>query len=164
MNITHYNQPALPPARRALLLTAALLISVLFTPVTWSQNIKVNSNAIVVVTHKNNSLDKLAYEEVVDLFMGKTHSSPSGELIKPLEISENQALKRDFYANLTGLSLARVNAYWSRIQFTGRMRPPLAVDSAQQALAYLEKNKDAVVYIYQQDVTEQLKVVYKINE
>lgn len=141
-----------------ILLFTTILVSTAFA------NSKQSQNRIAVVVHKTNSLQSLKHEDVVDLFMGKQVSSPDGNLLTPIDIEEGGELRELFYYSLTGLTLARVNAYWSRLKFTGRARPPKMVLTAKDVPGYLSQDKNAVGYLAEVDVTNDLKVLYLLNE
>ncbi|NVJ61094.1 MAG: hypothetical protein HWE27_11935 [Gammaproteobacteria bacterium] len=119
---------------------------------------------ISIVVHKSNTLHSLEYEQVVDLFMGKRVSSPQGDLLTPIDIESGEALRAQFYNELTGLTLARVNAYWSRLKFTGRARPPIKVATSDDVLNYISVNPNAIGYLPDYSVTDDLRVVYTIDE
>ena len=116
---------------------------------------------MVVVVNKNNEVDALTRSQVIDLFMGKYVAFPDGRKAQPLDNAD--AAKASFYKALVGLPLARVNAYWSRIKFTGRARPPLPASSTEEVITFVVANDDAIGYIPASKVNTQLKVVYSLK-
>lgn len=116
---------------------------------------------LIVVTHKENPVDTMNRSQIIDLFMGKYVAYPDGRKALPLD---NNLLKSDFYNKLVGLSVARVNAYWSRIQFTGRARPPQEQDNNQSIVEYIKENENAIGYIPKSQLTDELKVVFEFDE
>ena len=124
---------------------------------------RVFSGDILVVVNKNNSTDSLSKSQVVDIFLGRYVAFPSGNSAEPLDIADTE-LKGDFYQRLTRLNLARVNAYWSRIKFSGKAVKPLQLASEETAIEFVAAEKLAISYIDAESLTEQLKVVYTIDE
>ncbi|NVJ51826.1 MAG: hypothetical protein HWE11_15650 [Gammaproteobacteria bacterium] len=120
--------------------------------------------SIVVVTSTDSDFKQATHEEVLDLFMGKKRALSDGRAAFPLDIENENGLKQGFYERLTGLSLARVNAYWSRIKFTGRARPPLSMSSSENAISYLKQNPGSVTYLFSYQLTPELTILYQFNE
>ena len=116
---------------------------------------------LVVVTHKENPVGTMSRSQLIDLFMGKYVAYPDGRTALPVD---NNTLKSVFYSKLVGLSVARVNAYWSRIQFTGRARPPMEHADHQSIVDYVKVHKNAIAYIPKSQLTDELKVVFVFNE
>ncbi len=62
------------------------------------------------------------------------------------------------------MTLARVNAYWSRVRFTGRTRPPIQLNDSAAVASFVAENSDAIAYIDKQYLNSELKVVYRFDE
>jgi len=119
---------------------------------------------LLVVVHKSNPTNELNKTQLIDLYMGKYVAFPNGEIAKPIDIAQGEDVKQVFYKHLVGLSLARVNAYWSRLRFSGRVQPPLELETEQQVIDYLASHHNAIGYISERNLTKNLKVVYRIHE
>lgn len=141
-------------------LALAALLSVLCSLSAWS----FADQKILVVTNKNAPVESMTRSQVIDLFMGKFVAFPSGSKATPVDINGNAQVKGLFYQKLVKMPLARVNAYWSRIKFTGRARPPIGEDTVQQVVEYLSQNENAIGYIPADAMTDKLKAVYEFNE
>ncbi|WP_206486069.1 hypothetical protein [Thalassotalea sp. G2M2-11] len=120
--------------------------------------------AIVVVVNSANPIEQMTRSEVIDLFMGKYVAFPDGEKAVPVDLDGEQPIKQQFYHQLVGRSLASINAYWSRLRFTGRVKPSIQKNTEQQVVQYITNNNDAIGYIPISKLTKQLKVVYQLNE
>ncbi len=121
------------------------------------------SEKIVVVTNPKNDVEVLDKKGLINLFMGKYSAFPNGKQATPIDIELEAKLKAQFYKALVGLPPARVNAYWARLKFSGRVKPPeieLTLDDVKQRL---EKDESALAYIYESSVTDKMKVVYRFD-
>ena len=118
---------------------------------------------IVVVTNLNNDVQVLDKKEIIDLFMGKYSAFPNGRQATPIDIELNDELKGQFYKSLVGLPLARVNAYWSRLKFSGRVKPPAIEQTIEDVKQRLEDDESALAYVYESYVTDKMKVVYRFD-
>ncbi|MCW8090390.1 hypothetical protein [Alteromonas sp. ASW11-130] len=123
-----------------------------------------NSSNLVVVVHKDNPTTMLSRSQLIDLYMGKYVAFPDGNKAQPLDIESEEATKKQFYEALVGMPLSRVNAYWSRVKFSGRARPPIAQQDQGAALAYVASSNGAIAYIHESNLTDNVKVVYRFDE
>jgi ABC-type phosphate transport system substrate-binding protein len=138
-------------------LLAVVLALYSFSSVAQSQE------KIVVVTNLNNDVQVLDKKGIIDLFMGKYSAFPNGRQATPIDIELNDELKGQFYKSLVGLPLARVNAYWSRLKFSGRVKPPSIEQTMEDVKQRLEDDESALAYVYESYVTDKMKVVYRFD-
>ena len=121
-------------------------------------------NDVVVVVNIKNPTDQLTKSQVIGLFMGKYLAFPNGIKASTVDIDGKDNLKKRFYQQLVGMSLARVNSFWSRIKFTGRAKPPLKQPTEEAIVRFITLKKDAISYISRSKLNENLKVVFEFNE
>ncbi len=119
---------------------------------------------LAVVVNKANPIDKLTRSELIDLFMGKYVAFPDDSKAMPVELKGEHDIKVNFYQNLVGMPLSRVNAYWSRLRFTGRKRVAVFQSNEAELVDYIIANEQAIGYVPQSLITKDLKVVYILNE
>lgn len=119
--------------------------------------------AIVVVTSQKNEVQSLDKKGLIDIFMGKYSAFPNGEQATPIDVELDANLKAQFYEALVGLPLARVNAYWSRLKFSGRVKPPATEQTIDDVKQRLEEDESALAYVYESFVTNKMKVLYRFD-
>ncbi|MDA8621586.1 hypothetical protein N9L48_02970 [Psychrosphaera sp.] len=142
-------------------LTIALLATVF--SVATPCHADVDMDRLVVVTSIKNPISSMEKEQLIDLFMGKYVAFPNGTLAAPLDVGGKNTIKSEFYRNLVGLPLARVNSYWSRLKFTGSAIPPEQVNNIEEIQRRVEQQSNVVAYLYQSQLTENMKVVYQFE-
>ncbi|MFT6249594.1 MAG: ABC-type phosphate transport system substrate-binding protein [Cognaticolwellia sp.] len=120
--------------------------------------------SLAVVVNKANPVDELSRSELIDLFMGKYVAFPNDVKAIPVELKGDHKVKADFYRDLVGMHLSRVNAYWSRLRFTGRKRAVVFKSNENDLIAFIIANERAIGYLPRSLITEDLKVVYILNE
>jgi len=118
---------------------------------------------LVVVVNINNPTNEITKKQLIDLYMGKYVAFPNGNFAIPLDLLKDSTERKSFYKNLTGRSISQINAYWSRIKFTGRASQPQKVD-AEQAVSKVNHSSSTIVYIQESQVTNKMKVIYKIDQ
>jgi hypothetical protein len=124
----------------------------------------VNGAELVLVVNKNNPTSILSRSQLIDLYMGKYVAFPDGTKAVPVDIEDDLETRTKFYYSLVGMPLARVNAYWSKVKFSGRARPPIQQKDEKAILDFLMQTEDAIAYIHESSVTEDVKVVYRFDE
>lgn len=118
---------------------------------------------LVVVTNVNNPIGAVQKKELINLYMGKYAAYSNGMPATPVDIELDDERKKIFYKSLVGLPLARVNAYWSRLKFSGRARPPSKEQTIEDLRMRLEKDDTAIAYLYESEMTNEMKVVYQFD-
>jgi ABC-type phosphate transport system substrate-binding protein len=123
-----------------------------------------NAQDLVVVVNKSNTVNDLSKREVIDIYMGRYVTFPDGESAKPFDLPAESQLKNDFYLKLVNQNERKINAYWARVLFSGRAKPPESVQSINEVLSHLQNSESAIAYIPESEVTDIVKVVYRLNE
>lgn len=128
-----------------------------------SSTVKANSGRILVVVNQNNTTDSMTRSEVIDIFMGRYNAFPSGESAVPIELKGDNEVKAIFYEQLVGMSLSRINSYWSRLRFSGRKRGSVQFQSKNELVDYVTSDSSAISYIMPSELKDGMKVVYVIE-
>jgi len=119
---------------------------------------------IVVIVNPKSGVDLLSKDDVIDIFMGRNRQLSSGIPTLPLDLPDTSAERENFYARLTGKSISEINAYWARLNFTGRATPPALVRSQEEAIHKVIDNRSSLAYVTRSKISAQVKVVFELNE
>ncbi|MFC3031096.1 hypothetical protein ACFOEE_00955 [Pseudoalteromonas fenneropenaei] len=122
------------------------------------------SESIVVITNINNPVLHVSQRTLIDLYMGKLQAFDNGSPALPIDISSEDPLKQHFYERLTGRSLSQINAYRSRIKFSGKASTPVAMPNSDAIIKAVSRDPLAIGYIWAKDVTDQVKVVFTLDK
>ncbi|NVJ61476.1 MAG: hypothetical protein HWE27_13855 [Gammaproteobacteria bacterium] len=133
----------------------------LLTIVVWLSPAKILADDLVVVVNEANTTIAMSKAQVIDLFMGRYVAFPNGDKAAPVD--SNDEFRALFYQQLIGMSLARVNAYWSRIKFTGRVRPPLMKSTTEDVVDFIEATSNSIGYLPASEVTDGMRVIYRLQ-
>ena len=141
----------------------ALLVMALFF---FASDIVLASDVvdIVVVVHKDNPVESLTRNDVVNLYMGRRRSFAKGYPAIPLDHASDSNVRREYYRRLVGKSVAQMNAYWARLLFTGRTTPPHVFADSSSILNAVKSNPGALAYLPSGDVGEGVKVVFRLGD
>lgn len=107
---------------------------------------------VVVIVATSSPVKALTRNQVADIFLGKISRFPDGTQAIPIDQTEDSASRDEFYSKFTGKSASQLKAHWSKIIFTGRGQPPLAVSSSAEVKKRIAENPTAIGYIEARDV------------
>jgi hypothetical protein len=100
-----------------------------------------------LVVNVGNAATGLDRRFVQDAFLKKVKTWPDGELIRPVDLRVNSAVRERFSLDVLRRPLAAIQAYWQQQIFSGRDVPPLAVETDAEVIRYLARYKGAIGYI-----------------
>ena len=118
---------------------------------------------IAVVVSPDAHIKNLSKQEITELFFKIRSSTANDVKLTPTD-HHNHALKERFYNVCCNRNPLQVKAYWSRLVFSGRARPPEVLPSEKAISDYLKENPLALVYLDAKDVLPSMNVVYTFAE
>ena len=114
---------------------------------------------VVPVVSAKSSIDHLSRKDLADIFLGRTTRSPDGAPVVPVDQDESSTTRDEFYTTFLGKTPAQLRAYWSKIIFTGRGRPPPTVPDAAAARKLVATNPHAIAYVERNQLDSTVKPV-----
>lgn len=128
---------------------------ILATAMTFCSLNAVADVAVIVNPANVNVLDADAIKKI---YLGKAKSFSNGDKVEPVNQRSN-SVSDEFNEKLVGKSGSQLNAYWSKLVFTGKGAPPKELDSDKAVVDFVLSNVGAVGYIDSAKVTDKVKVV-----
>lgn len=120
---------------------------------------------LVLVANPHSGIERLTQDEVVNIYLGRYRRLTSGIAAEPVElVADDSELRARFYRSLVNKSLAEINAYWARLVFSGKTRPPQLVHSVENALQYVAAHPGALAYLERSQIDRRVKVVFEFGE
>lgn len=119
---------------------------------------------LVLVANLQSGIDRLSKDDVVNIYLGRYRRLPSGITAEPIDMTDDSGLRARFYRELVNKSLAEINAYWARLVFSGRTRPPQIAESVEAALRQVVAQPGALVYLERSQADKRVKVVFEFSE
>jgi hypothetical protein len=101
---------------------------------------------------------------VINIFLGRYRLLPSGIAAEPLDLPYESEFRERFYRLLVNKNLAEINAYWSRLQFSGKTRPPQVVSDVREALSQVAAHPGKLAYVERAQLDGRVRVVYEIGK
>jgi ABC-type phosphate transport system substrate-binding protein len=119
---------------------------------------------LVLVANPSSGIEHLTKSEIINIYLGRYRRLSTGSTAVPIDLAENSGNaenKAIFYRQLVNKNLAEINAYWSRLVFSGKTRPPKQVSNIEEALEFVANNPNALAYIDRSAVNSQVIIVYE---
>ncbi|MCJ8350861.1 phosphate ABC transporter substrate-binding protein [Moritella sp.] len=118
------------------------------------------AQAGVVVIANPTGPDALSKAQVSKLYLGKSKKLPNGVKAQVFEQAVGSAIRGEFHAGVTGKSDFQLQAYWSRLIFTGKGKPPKTIGSSSLIKSQVASHANAIAYIDSSEVDDTVKVVF----
>ena len=115
---------------------------------------------VFVIVPTSSTVKAMSQKELVDLYMGRTRAFPDGTFALPFDLPRDHPGRAAFYQALTGMDLAQINSYWSRLMFSGQTLPPQPLPTEAAMADLVKRNPSAVGYMLQEPAADKgLRVV-----
>ncbi|WP_374475048.1 hypothetical protein [Zoogloea sp.] len=134
---------------RALLLLVALLAS---SP---------NRAEILIVTSNRSGPIELTRDQAEKLYLGRSSTFSDGTPASLVDLPNGQ-VRDEFYLKLTGKNPAQIQAYWSRLVFTGRALPPKEARSLAEARQWLTDTPNLIGYLDRNEPTTGMRILLRL--
>lgn len=115
---------------------------------------------IAVVVHPQNE-SELTLNYLRKIFLAKTKLFPSGENAVMVGQKTGSDIRKEFLKKLLNKSEKQMNAYWSRLIFTGKALPPKAIGSDAEVKRLVSENPALIGYIDAESVDDSVRVVVR---
>ncbi len=118
---------------------------------------------VVVVVNAKLPEAAATAEQIANIFLGKSNKLPGGSKVVPIDQEEGEASRDEFYSKAVKKDASQLNAYWSRLIFTGKGQPPKAVLDDDEVLEMVGSTPDAIGYMSGDAVDETVKVILEVK-
>lgn len=119
--------------------------------------------SLAVIVNPDNPIGSLTQRQLVDLYMGRTGQFPDGSTVIRLDQEAESHERKSFYRKLTGKSTAEISAYWARLLFTGRAKPPVVMSDDRAVIKAVQTNRNAIGYIAVDSKDDSVRVVMHVE-
>lgn len=117
---------------------------------------------VAVIVNSSVAVADITADVAADIFLSKVNSLPDGTKMVPLDQEDGQKAREEFYSKVVKKDAAQLNAYWSRLIFTGKGEPPKKVADNAEVVALVSTNPNIIGYVDAASVTPAVKVLLKM--
>ena len=97
--------------------------------------------------------------DISRIFLGKMKTFSTGDKITIVNLKYNQTTRKEFEEKVLKKSASQVKAYWSKLMFSGKGKPPKELAGDKDILAFVAANPGAIGYVTEDVVDDSVKVV-----
>lgn len=126
-------------------------------------NTSMTQAGVAVVVNAGSSATALTQQQAANIFLGKANNLPDGSKVTPIDQEEGESPRDEFYSKVVKKDASQLNAYWSRLIFTGKGQPPKAVLDDDEVLEALASDPSLIGYISSDAVDDSVKVLLDIQ-
>ena len=120
------------------------------------------AESIVVVVNPASGVESLERSDVVNIFLGSFRQFPSGVAATPVDLPQGHPARAEFYRLLVGKTPSEINTYWARLVFSGKTRPPVKVERAEEAAALVQSMAGGITYMERSKAGMRQKIVFEL--
>ncbi|WP_286235162.1 phosphate ABC transporter substrate-binding protein [Thalassotalea sediminis] len=113
---------------------------------------------VSVIVHPSNS-SAITEDDISRMFLGKNKSFANGNSVDPVNAKYGNGAREEFEDKVLGKSKSQMKAYWSKLIFTGKGKPPKELSSDEDIIAFVASNPDAIGYVASDKVNDKVKVI-----
>ncbi len=117
---------------------------------------------IAVIVNNSVSVQSISADVAANIFLGKVNELPGGIRMVPIDQEDGQKAHAEFYNKVVKKDAAQLNAYWSRLIFTGKGEPPKKMADNADVLALVAANPNIIGYVDASAVTSSVKVLLRV--
>ncbi len=118
------------------------------------------SAEVAVIVNPNNSA-VLSDSDISRLFLGKLKKFSGGDKAVVVNLKFGSATRNEFEQKVLKKSSSQIKAYWSKLVFSGKGKPPKELASDKDILALIASTPNAIAYVDAASVDGSVKVIKK---
>jgi ABC-type phosphate transport system substrate-binding protein len=113
----------------------------------------------LVIVHPDNPAQRVSRRFVADAFLKRTVRWSHGELLAPVDLPSQSALRAEFSEEVLGKPLTALRMHWQQVIFTGRGLPPPELGSEAAVMQYVLRERGSLGYVSQATNPAPAKVI-----
>lgn len=114
---------------------------------------------VVVIVSARNNVAAMRPDQVADIFLGQAGHFPDGAEAVALDQGIGSPLRDAFYAKVASKTPALLKAYWTKMIFTGRGKPPREAPNSAAVRKQVADNPALIGYIDRVALDASVRVV-----
>jgi ABC-type phosphate transport system substrate-binding protein len=116
---------------------------------------------IAIIANPEFAADSATADDVKRLFLGKA-TGVSGVNATPVDHKSGGEEWAQFYGTVVGKSAGQLRAYWSRLIFTGKGKPPKALGNDEEVVSAVAGDASLIGYVDVDAVTGDVKILLTV--
>lgn len=125
----------------------------------FSASAAMAQSTLAVVVNKDVPIEKVDAGQATQLFLRQVTTWSDGVRVQPVDLTQGNPLRAEFYSRITGRSPGQLRAYWARQAFTGMGVPLREVATVEDVSRFIRSTPGAIGYVERRNIDTGLKIV-----
>ena len=125
----------------------------------FSVSVALAQSTVAVVVNKDVPIEKVDAGQATQLFLRQVTTWSDGVRVQPVDLTQGNPLRAEFYSRITGRSPGQLRAYWARQAFTGMGVPLREVATVEDVSRFIRSTPGAIGYVERRNIDTGLKIV-----
>jgi len=117
---------------------------------------------IAIIVNPESGITSADAKQVAAAFLGKRNNI-GGVSVMPVDQEEGQVSRNEFYTKVVHKTASQLNAYWSRLIFTGKGMPPDQVSGDAEVVEVVADDSEMIGYVSPGAVDESVRVILVVQ-
>ncbi|MDX9699080.1 MAG: hypothetical protein RBT55_05830 [Rhodocyclaceae bacterium] len=117
---------------------------------------------LAIVTARDSAIETLDRDVAEQLYLGRLNALRDGTSVRLLDLPQGPERDR-FYQRLIGKNPLQTRAYWSRMVFSGRVRPPRELRTPTAVREALQQDAHLIGYLPEAEITPELRILLTVD-
>lgn len=118
---------------------------------------------VAIIVHPSTSISGAKADQIADVFLGKTDAVGGASNLTAVDQAEGSPSRDTFYKAAAARDAAQLKAYWARLTFTGKAKPPQALANDAEVKKHVASKPGAIGYISAGAADSSVKVVLTVQ-
>jgi len=131
-----------------------MLVSILLT---FTTSLMAYAEVVIIVNPSNTA--SLSDKDISRIFLGKMKSFSNGDKAVAVNLKFGSETRNEFEQKVLNKSSSQIKAYWSKLVFSGKGKPPPELVSDKDVIALVASDSNVIAYIDSVNVDDTVKVL-----
>ncbi len=113
---------------------------------------------VAIIVNASNSTT-LSDKDISRLFLGKLKKFSNGDKAVAVNLKFGSDIRNEFEKKVLKKSSSQIKAYWSKLVFSGKGKPPPELVSDKDIIALVSSDSNVIAYIDAANVDDTVKVL-----
>ena len=118
---------------------------------------------IAVVVHPSNPINDISKSDLSRIYLAKSKAFSHGPEIQAFDLEKGQDLRDEFYKIVSKKTPYQMEAYWTKLIFTGKAAPPIVLTNSAEVVLAVSEDTDSIGYVDLESVDGSVKVILTLN-
>lgn len=119
---------------------------------------------IAIIANSAGPAKQLTVTEVRDLYLGRLKAFANGTFVQVFDHRRDAEIRGRFFHAVAGMSPSQVNAYWSRLTFSGQVLPPQVLEDDRAVISQVRATPTGIGYVSADRVDSSVRVLLTLRE